>query len=206
MGLIRKAKTFAEYTGSIPDTFVPVPNWDRYWVSPSGQVASTRRGQWVLMKQRPNAMGYVVTNLMHNDGRGRSKSWLVHRLIAETFLGHQRDKFVNHIDGNKSNNALINLEWVTAAENNQHAVDTGLRVYIKGPYHPSCKLTQTEVDAVRAEFLTGQPAEAVADRLGLPRSTVQRIVSNKVYPDAAYVEAVKLRKPLKRGPKNVEKT
>lgn len=141
-----------------------------------------------------------------NDDGIRSKSWLVHRLIAETFLGHQMGKFVNHKDGNKTNNALINLEWVTPQENNQHAVDTGLRIYTKGLYHPSCKLTQDLVNEIRDRFLSGKPAELVASEMGLPPSTVQRVTGNKTFPDSTYVEAVKSRKPRKRGPKVVKET
>jgi hypothetical protein len=57
-----------------------------------------------------------------------SKSYRVHRLVAQTYLSNPENKAtVNHIDGNKENNMLCNLEWMTQSENMKHACDTGLR-------------------------------------------------------------------------------
>jgi hypothetical protein len=76
--------------------------------------------------QRLNEDGYCVANI-YPTGNGRSVSKLIHRLVAETFLPQIGKSYeVNHIDGNKANNNMINLEWVTRAENLQHARDTGL--------------------------------------------------------------------------------
>lgn len=52
----------------------------------------------------------------------------LHRLIAQAFIPNPENKrCVNHKDGNKLNNHIDNLEWMTSSENNQHAYDTGLR-------------------------------------------------------------------------------
>ena len=59
---------------------------------------------------------------------GESKMFLVHRLVAETFLDNPENlPIVNHIDGNKSNNNIGNLEWVSNSDNINHAISTGLR-------------------------------------------------------------------------------
>ena len=59
------------------------------------------------------------------DGKKTIKS--VHRLVAETFIPNKLNKQeVNHIDGNKANNNVNNLEWVTSSENKNHACRTGL--------------------------------------------------------------------------------
>lgn len=58
---------------------------------------------------------------------GKEKDFLVARLVATTFLGDPPDGYtVNHIDGNRMNNAVCNLEWLTLADNIRHGFDTGL--------------------------------------------------------------------------------
>lgn len=69
--------------------------------------------------------GYPFVFLSVN---GKSKNCMVHRLVAETFISNPDNlPEVNHIDGNKENNNVANLEWCTRKENLKHAVDTGLR-------------------------------------------------------------------------------
>lgn len=64
--------------------------------------------------------GYFVINLMKNNKR---KSFQVHRLVAEAFIDNPQDKpFVNHIDYNKKNNNVYNLEWCTQKENVHHSI------------------------------------------------------------------------------------
>ena len=75
-------------------------------------------------KETVSKIGYPVVNLW-KDGKGKLQ--FVHRLVAEAFLDNTRNlKYVNHKDGNKTNNNVSNLEWCTCSENVQHAYDTGL--------------------------------------------------------------------------------
>ena len=68
--------------------------------------------------------GYLKVNL-YNDGVGSSKR--VHRLVAEAFIPNPDNKpDVNHKNGNKHDNCVDNLEWVTKSENMKHAYQTGL--------------------------------------------------------------------------------
>lgn len=69
--------------------------------------------------------GYARIELSKNDIKFRTS---VHRVVAQTFLEAVPGKdFVNHKDGNKLNNHVSNLEWVTRSENEQHALEIGLR-------------------------------------------------------------------------------
>jgi len=75
--------------------------------------------------------GHIKENYKHYTGYKRlrigDKKYLIHRLVALTFLPNPKNKpFVNHIDGNKLNNNLSNLEWVTCLENNIHSIKSGL--------------------------------------------------------------------------------
>lgn len=78
--------------------------------------------------------GYVRIGL-RNQGK---KLFLVHRLVAIAFIPNLENKpHINHIDGNKLNNTIINLEWVTQSENEIHAHKTGLKPkpqYWKGKF------------------------------------------------------------------------
>lgn len=77
--------------------------------------------------------GYILTKLC-KDGIARFKR--VHRLVAETFIPNPDNKpQVNHIDGNKQNNNIQNLEWATNAENMRHAFATGLMKNVYKPRH-----------------------------------------------------------------------
>lgn len=79
----------------------------------------------------------------------KNKKLLVHRLVAETFIPNEDNKEqVNHIDGDPQNNTIINLEWVTNAENTQHAYDTGLYVNSKrGRWYQPCQLSFLDINS-----------------------------------------------------------
>lgn len=75
--------------------------------------------------------GYKTIRVTLNDGRKHLKA---HRMIMNAWCGQRPDMVVNHIDGNKLNNALENLEWCTVRENNIHAYKVGLNKYKKRKY------------------------------------------------------------------------
>lgn len=67
-----------------------------------------------------NPQGYLIVNLYE---KGRQKGFAVHTLVAKTFLEKGPEKSqVNHVDGNKQNNCVTNLEWVTPKENMEHSI------------------------------------------------------------------------------------
>jgi len=71
-----------------------------------------------ILKQANNGFNYMAVSLSIGS---KVKRFYVHRLVAETFLENNENKEeVNHIDGNRQNNNLSNLEWVTRSENHYH--------------------------------------------------------------------------------------
>ena len=77
------------------------------------------------MRQHVSKTGYLSLRLCKD---GKTKLCKVHRLVAEAFLENPSSfPFVNHLDGNKLNNNVSNLEWCSASRNIQHAYDTGLK-------------------------------------------------------------------------------
>ena len=89
-----------------------------YSVSNYGEVRNNKTGR--LMKQRKTEKGYLRVGLTNN---GKPKCMRVHRLVAQAFIPNPDDKpEVNHIDFNKENNCVNNLEWVTGKENAKHSL------------------------------------------------------------------------------------
>jgi len=78
--------------------------------------------------RRKHIEGYLQCSL---SSKGKTYKVYVHKLVAETFL-LERNETVNHIDGNKLNNYLSNLEWISFSENIKHAFSLGLKVPLKG--------------------------------------------------------------------------
>lgn len=93
-----------------------------YDVTECGQVYSLIKRKF--LKLTPNNRGYIRVKLYKGT---ESRTFQVHRLVAEAFIPNPDNKLtVNHIDGNKTNNNVSNLEWATNLENNIHAIRTGL--------------------------------------------------------------------------------
>ena len=91
-----------------------------YWVNQFGEVKN-RKGK--ILKQTLNTSGYVYTRLC--KGKRQYKWHFIHRLVAGAFLENPENKpDVNHKDGDKLNNKVSNLEWVTKRENHIHRVYT----------------------------------------------------------------------------------
>ena len=89
---------------------------------------------------------------------------------------------VNHIDGDKANNLVSNLEWVTYSENHKHAYRTGLRVgaQVRGGDHGNAKLTWPKVRKIRA--LRGKLSQRkLASKFDVCKATIQFIHAGKTW-------------------------
>ena len=98
-----------------------------YEVSDKGRVKGLKRNR--ILKNIVDSLGYVRVSLCKEN---KIKAHKIHRLVAEHFLKPSEYKVVNHIDGNKENNSVENLEWCNASQNRKHACDTGLAAKEEG--------------------------------------------------------------------------
>lgn len=112
--------------------YTSIEGFNDYFIEEQGQVISTKAGRncfkGQIKKLEPviSSKGYYQYYMINNEGK--KKSPMQHQLLMRTFISNPNElPHINHIDGNKINNDLSNLEWCTALQNNQHAIDTGLR-------------------------------------------------------------------------------
>lgn len=99
-----------------------VDGFENYEVSPDGIVRNTKRD--IVKASKDDRKGYRQVSLYRN---GKEHHRKVHRLVAEAYIPNPDNKpCINHKDGNKLNNSVDNLEWVTYSENTIHAYRSGL--------------------------------------------------------------------------------
>ena len=114
--------------------FVELPYpLSRYVIRRDGLIIDTLTGLHVIPRLGPNCQYYGVT-VWRDDLEAHSVTMHLHRLLAMTFVpvpeGYTFDQLqVDHIDGNKLNNSIENLQWVTQAENIRRAYATGLQTH-----------------------------------------------------------------------------
>jgi|TARA_R110000851_G_scaffold326179_1_gene494617 hypothetical protein len=151
----------------------------RYLVNRSGQVKSLVRKNPIILKETINSHGYCYVIL--SDISGNTKSKKIHRLVAETFIVNEDNKFtVNHIDGDKLNNYIGNLEWNTQTENSNHSFENGLSK--SGEDHPLSKLSKQDVESIRLLWNDGNLFQKdIAKRYNTSQSIVSRIVNGKIW-------------------------
>lgn len=102
------------------ETFVKIEGFENYEVSNLGKVRNMKTGK--ILKPQPDKDGYLRLGLYENN---KKKKLFLHRIIATTFIDNPEGKpCVNHIDENKLNNDLSNLEWCTVRENIIHGTRT----------------------------------------------------------------------------------
>lgn len=134
-----------------------------YEVSASGRVRNVKKAGR-MMTGSTVTHGYKAVTL-HKNGCG--KMMLVHRIVAEHFIPNPENKpQVNHINGNKADNRVENLEWATAQENLTHAMRTGL-------IHSQMAKPQPAELMIRLREGKGWSQQELADKAGVGIYTVQ---------------------------------
>ena len=150
------------------ETFVKIEGFEKYEVSNLGKVRNIKSGR--ILKPHLNHNGYLKHHLYRHD---KQKELFLHRIIATAFIDNPGEKpQVNHIDENKLNNDLSNLEWCTAKENLIHGTRTK-----RAAEKWSKKVIQLDLnDNVLNEFESMGQAER---ETGVPRSNISHCCNGK---------------------------
>lgn len=125
------------------------PNY--YYIHDNGTVEVIRTGK--IMSPYTDKDGYLKVSILSNVSNKKSNMF-VHRIVALMFIHNdynEKDQ-VNHIDGNKQNPCIMNLEWCTISENRHHQFDTGLQIPLKGEHHYQCKTNEQFVHHICTIF------------------------------------------------------
>lgn len=149
---------------------------DRYYINKKGELF-TNDGKDKMKNALKN--GYVKNCLTLKNGK--QKFYFRHRLVMICFSYREDyENFqVNHIDGNKENNALENLEWCTNQENRIHAVKIGLAASLKGEENPASKLLESQVIDIIQDLLNHVPYSQISQKYNCSKSTISAIKNKR---------------------------
>ncbi|MFZ4262947.1 HNH endonuclease [Sphingobacterium sp. HJSM2_6] len=153
-----------------------IKGYTKYKVNTKGEVFRVKVNHFAKLKSYKVA-GYFAVSL--SEG-GKREIKHLHRILAETFIHNPLNKrCVNHIDGNRLNNNLINLEWVTHKENTKHAWKCGLFKKIEFGSGRS-KLNSEQIQYIRSNRNKFTQKE-LASVLNINKLIVHNVINNKSY-------------------------
>jgi hypothetical protein len=151
-----------------------------YQVSNFGNVKSlgnefTRKERF--LKLSPQSKGYLTVVLQKNATR---KMILVHRIVAEYFLSNPLNKSqINHINGDKTDNKVENLEWVSHRENLDHAIKNNLT--LKGEKNRNSKLKDVDIIKIHSLLQKGTTTKELSESYNVSYSTIDGIRTNRYW-------------------------
>ncbi|AXQ62742.1 HNH endonuclease [Bacteroides phage PhiCrAssBcn17] len=151
---------------------------NNYSVSIDGRVYSHKRNKY--LQQRVGPRGYMMVNLSIG---GKCKTFTVHRLVATAWIPNPNNKEqINHIDGDKTNNSVNNLEWCTSSQNVIHAFDTGLKIPSKGLVTKNGRFNDEDIAEIRRLYNEEHLSQyKIASIYNVTRSAIQQILNNSTY-------------------------
>jgi len=148
----------------------------RYEISRDGIVRNKKTK--AIKSQYVSSTGYYMVSISRDN---KSNPYRVHRLLANNFIDNPLNlREVNHIDGDKLNNKLDNLEWVSHFGNMRHAFSTGL-ANNTGTRNGMSRLDDDKVSEIKQLLKSGVSQYKIAAKYGVSRSTILKIKLNKTW-------------------------
>lgn len=163
-----------ELGDNMKEIWKPIKGYEKYLISNKGNVKNIN-GKIKKINYGICAYGYL--DLWKNN---KGTKFRVHRLVAETFIENTFNKEqVNHIDGNKKNNCVNNLEWVTPKENIRHAIENDLSSIKYGSKNLSSKLKEEDVKYIRDNAKKNKTVKELSIMFNVSTTNIYNILNNK---------------------------
>ncbi len=146
-----------------------IQNFPMYSVSNKGRIRNNKSGK--IKKECYHNKGYPMVQLL--DSRIRKASTKkIHRLVAIEFIPNPNNyPQINHVDGNKTNNNVENLEWCSNSYNNKHCRKLGLNPEF-GENHHRAKLTEDSVRQIRKLYKEGVSTAKLSEMFGIAKPNI----------------------------------
>ena len=174
-----------------PEIWLPIENFEGWYLASTyGQIQSLDRYIDYIVRGKPArrfskgrilkpgiaSNGYPTVNLCKEN----IQNYCIHILIAKTFIPNPDNlPEVNHIDLNKQNNHIDNLEWITSSGNRQHAYDTGAQKPIKSKDVWTAKLKEEDIPNILLLLEQGVFQRIIAKQYNVSREAIRDIKLNK---------------------------
>ncbi len=152
-----------------------IEGFKNYYITSLGEVYSSKRKEILRLTPKTDRLGYLHQSL-YQERKAHYIS--IHREVAKAFIENNNKNEVNHIDGDKSNNSVSNLEWCTRSENIKHAYKTKLKTN-KGDVNPSSKLSNDDIPNIRALIKKGLKDRDIALNFNVTHHTIYKIRTGK---------------------------
>ena len=158
------------------EIFKKVTVCNNYSVSNYGRVRNDKRNTFLSPR---NLRGYARVSLWY---QGKANDQRIHRLVAQSFLANPKLKAeVNHINGIRNDNRVVNLEWCTPEENTKHKVkylNPHLGDAFKGSHNGNSILTEADVLVIRGSSKT---KNSLSEEYGVSATNIGRILNRKLW-------------------------
>lgn len=153
-----------------------------YEISNLGRLRNAKTNK--ILKANKVGRGYLGI-CVSLGSRNNYKMIRIHRAVAESFIPNPNNlPQVNHIDGNKLNNRVDNLEWCDSKYNTIHAISLGLKTFLKREDNPHSKLTEKDVDFILKYYKPRDPnygTRGLARKFGVHHETIRRVLNKKTW-------------------------